>query len=169
MNKTFRQILANTRVMLDANVVIYALFPQLNHYEACKALLERGVKKEIQLHLTVNTAADVIHRTMVLEFLGQGGVQKSADAVLYLKQNPQAVQQLTHYKTILSDLRQSRIDILPLTHRDLHNSRQFRDKYGMMTNDSILLAVMQREGIQYLATNDTDFERVPGIAVRMPG
>jgi predicted nucleic acid-binding protein len=57
---------------------------------------------------------------------------------------------------------------LPLTYRDLHNSRQFRDEQGLMTNDSIIVAVMKREKIQFLATNDADFERVPGIAVRTP-
>jgi predicted nucleic acid-binding protein len=38
-----------------------------------------------------------------------------------------------------------------------------------MTNDSIIVAVMLREKIQFLATNDSDFERLPGIAVRKPG
>ena len=37
-----------------------------------------------------------------------------------------------------------------------------------MVNDSLIVAVMQREGITYLATNDPDFERVPGLAVRVP-
>jgi len=50
----------------------------------------------------------------------------------------------------------------------LHNSRQYRDEYGLMTNDSIIVAVMKREEIQHLATNDADFERVPGIVVRSP-
>ena len=169
MSKTFRQIPANVDVMLDANVVIYALFPQVRFHEGCKQLLVRGAKGEVRFHLVVNTAADVIHRAMVLEVLAQGQFQKSADVVNHLKQNPQIIQNLTRYKTILRDLVQARINILPLTYRDLHESKQYRDNYGLMTNDSIILAVMAREKIQYLATNDTDFERIPGIAVRAPG
>jgi len=34
-----------------------------------------------------------------LELLAQGSFQKSADAVIYLKKNPQVVQNLTRYKT----------------------------------------------------------------------
>ena len=168
MAKTFRQIRKSADVMLDANIVIYALFPQTSKHRSCKKLLERGARGDVQLHLVVNTVADVIHRTMVLEVLAQGTFQKSAEAVTYLKKNPPAVQHLTRYKTILRELKQVRINILPLTYRDLHVSKQYRDKYGLMTNDSLILAVMQREKIQYLATNDTDFQRVPTIAVRLP-
>ena len=60
-------------------------------------------------------------------------------------------------------------DLLPLTYRDLHASRQYREQHGLLTNDSLIIAVMQRERIQLLATNDLDFERIPGIAVRTPG
>ena len=169
MTKTFNRIPANVPVMLDANIVIYALFPQVSQHESCKKLLERGARGEVQLHLAANAAADVIHRAMVLELLAQGSFHKSADAVIHLKKNPQTVQNLTRYKTILRNLKKARINILPLTYRDLHNSRQYRDDYGLMTNDSIIVAVMKREKIQHLATNDADFERVPEIAVRRPG
>jgi predicted nucleic acid-binding protein len=91
MTKTFARIPANAPVMVDANIVVYALFPTASHHESCKNLLERGAQDEIQLQLTVHTAADIIHRAMILE------------------------------------------------------------------------------KIQYLATNDSDFERLPGIAVRKPG
>lgn len=37
-----------------------------------------------------------------------------------------------------------------------------------MVNNSLIVAVMQREGITYLATNDPDFGCVPGLPVRVP-
>jgi low temperature requirement protein LtrA len=77
MTKTFARIPANAPVMVDANIVVYALFPTASHHESCKNLLERGAQDEIQLHLTVQTAADIIHRAMILELLGQGLFQTS--------------------------------------------------------------------------------------------
>ncbi|RIK40365.1 MAG: hypothetical protein DCC55_15325 [Chloroflexi bacterium] len=168
MSKTLHDIPAQADVMLDTNVVIYSLFPQSAYHQSCKELLERGARSELQLCLTVISASDIIHRTMLLEFLAQGHVQRSADAVTYLKQHPQAVQQLTRYRGILRDLKQAGITILSLTYRDLHSSRQYREQYGLLTNDSLILAVMKRKRIHYLATNDGDFERLPGIAVRRP-
>jgi predicted nucleic acid-binding protein len=168
VTKTLRDIPNQALVMVDTNIIIYALFPHGRYHQACKDLLQRGARSEVQLRLTVSAAADVIHRAMILEFLAQGQVQRSADAVTYLKQHPQMVQQLSRYKTILRDLTQAKVMILPLTYRDLHASKQYREQYGLLTNDSLLLAVMQRERIHYVATNDPDFERVPGIAVRQP-
>jgi predicted nucleic acid-binding protein len=39
--------------------------------------------------------------------------------------------------------------------------------HGLFMNDSLIVAVMQRERIQVLPTNDSDFKRIPGIAVRV--
>ena len=61
------------------------------------------------------------------------------------------------------------VNILSLTYRDLHSSRRYRETYGLLTSDSLMVAAMQREHITYLATNDPDFERIPNIAVRLPG
>lgn len=168
MSKSLSQIPNGVPVMLDANIVVYALFPQTKQHKACKALLTRGAKDEVKLHLVVNTAADIIHRAMIWELLAQRTVQRSSEAVTYLKKHPQIIQTLTRHKTILNNLKQARINILPLTYRDLHNSRRTRDQYGLMTNDSLIIAVMSRENIRHLATNDRDFGRVEGIMVRLP-
>jgi predicted nucleic acid-binding protein len=51
----------------------------------------------------------------------------------------------------------------------LHASRHYREKHGLMANDSLIVSVMRRERITYLATNDAGFERIPEIAMRLPG
>jgi predicted nucleic acid-binding protein len=33
---------------------------------------------------------------------------------------------------------------------------------GLLTNDGLIVAVMQANGLSNLASNDTDFDRVPG-------
>ena len=78
------------------------------------------------------------------------------------------VRQLVRYRTVLRDLTQLGVNVLPMTYRDLHASREYRERFGLLTNDSLLLAVMRRERIADLATNDADFEQIPGITVWMP-
>ena len=51
MIKTFNRIPANVPVMLDANIIIYALFPQVTQHESCKKLLERGHEAKYNLIL----------------------------------------------------------------------------------------------------------------------
>ncbi len=168
MSRPLTDIPNSAVVMLDANVLVYALTPQASLHRACRELLERGARGDVTLCTSVSVTADVPHRAMVLEVLAQGQAQRSAEAVALLKQRPDLVQQLTRYRTILRDLRQARVDILPLTYRDLHASRLSREQHGLMVNDALIVAVMQREGITFLATNDPDFARVPGLAVRIP-
>ncbi|NJN66433.1 MAG: type II toxin-antitoxin system VapC family toxin [Chloroflexaceae bacterium] len=168
MSRSLDQIPHGANVMVDANIVVYALMPQANLHRPCQTLLERGARGEIWLHTSASVVADVLHRAMVLEVLAQGLVQRSAEAVRLLKQRPDLVVGLIRYRTLLRDLRQAQIDILPLTYRDLHTSRVYREQYGLLVNDSLIVAVMQREHIQFLATNDPDFKRVPGIGVCLP-
>jgi predicted nucleic acid-binding protein len=139
MSKTFQDLPAQAAVMLDANIVVYALVPQTRFHDACARLLERGARRELTLHLVVHAAADILHRAMVLELLAQGMLQYATDAVNYLKRHPQTIQELSRYKTVLRDLRSARVNILPLSYQDLHASRQYRESHGLMTNDSLIV------------------------------
>ncbi len=168
MTLPLRDIPNGTAVLVDANIVVNALDPNARHHAVCAHLLERGARGTLALHLSVATAADVIHRAMVLELLTHGTVQTSAAAVTYLKRHPSAVQQLTRYRTVLRDLTQARVNILPVSYRDLHAGRQARERDGLLANDSLLVAVMRPERLRYRATNDADFERIAGITVCLP-
>lgn len=168
MSRTIATIANGTRVMVDANILVYALNPNAQHHAVCRGLLLRGANGDLSLFGTVSIVADVLHRVMVLEVVALQLAPRVADAVALLKQQPQRVTQLMGHRTVLRDLRQARVDILPLTYRDLHASRQARKQHGLLVNDSLIVAVMEQERITTLATNDPDFERVGGIAVRTP-
>jgi len=104
---------------------------------------------------------------MVAEAITEFGLQPR-DAVSYLKTHPDAVKQLQWYRTIPGDIARARIHILDITYRELHASKKYRADYGLLTGDSMILAVMERYKLIHLATNDPDFERVPGIKVWRP-
>jgi hypothetical protein len=123
MTRSFHDLPNQAAVLLDANVVIYALTPQARFHTSCARLPERGARRELALHLVVHVAAEIIHRVMVLELIAQGTFTHAADAVQHLKQHPQTIQQLSRYKTVLRDLKQARVNILPLSYQDLHASR----------------------------------------------
>jgi len=38
----------------------------------------------------------------------------------------------------------------------------------LLTNDALLLAVVEKLGLSYLATNDDDFDSIPGLTVCKP-
>ncbi|MFP4436439.1 MAG: hypothetical protein ACLFVO_04265 [Chloroflexaceae bacterium] len=65
MSRSFQQILANTTVMLDVNVLVYALTPAAHLHIPCRDLRERGVRGDIVLKTSVSVVADVTHRAFV--------------------------------------------------------------------------------------------------------
>lgn len=157
----------HTRVFCDANVLTYAFLGTEPLSPVCLALLERSARREVQLFTSAIQAAHTIHRIMVREVILVFELEPRK-ATSYLKQHPEAVRSLPHYKKIPGEFSRARIRILDVTYREIHASKRFRDEYGLLTDDSITLAVMRREGLTDLASNDKDFQRVTGIRLWTP-
>jgi predicted nucleic acid-binding protein len=156
-----------TRVFADANILSYALSTIEPFHTLTAPLLERSARREIELLTSSFQAAHVIHRAMVVEARHRYQLP-SREVVSYLKQHPDAVRSLTRYKQIPGEFSRARIRILDVTYREIHASKRFRDEYGLLTDDSITLAVMRRHGLTDLASNDEDFSRVPDIRLWTP-
>jgi predicted nucleic acid-binding protein len=52
--------------------------------------------------------------------------------------------------------------------KDLHTSKAVRRDYGLLVNDSLIVAVMRNHKLRHLATHDSGFLRVSGMQVWMP-
>lgn len=154
-------------VFVDANVLVF-YFTRKDHLaRACADFLTRAVADEIQAVTSVIVVAEVIHRVMIAEAVRQFGLLPR-DAAQHLKQHPQVIRQLREHLTIPSKIHQRGLDILPVTYVELHSSCPIRAQYGLMTNDSLIAAVMRQHKVTNLATTDPDFERVDGIVVWKP-
>lgn len=158
------KISKGTSIMLDANIIAYALLQIDPYAKSCQALIRRASRRELNAYTDAISAAAVIHRAMMVEAAERYKLN-GREVVNYLKKNPEAIKQLTRYKTIPSALTRARIKILDVTYREIHASKQYRDSYGLLTNDSILLAVMKRHKLTHLVTNDKDFKHIKGIKV----
>lgn len=156
-----------SRVFCDANILTYAFLGTEPLSSVCLGLLKRNAQRKIQLYTSAVQASHTIHRIMVREAILVFGLEPRK-AVSYLKKYPKAVSSLTRYKQIPGELSRARIRILDVTYKDLHASKDFRDKYGLLTDDSLIIAVMRRHGLKDLASNDKDFKRVSGIRLWTP-
>jgi len=158
---------AHSRIFADANVLAFHLAGHHPLSPACTRFLERGARREISILTSANVVAEVIHRAMVYEAL-QLRPERGSALISYLKTHPELVRELTQHLAVPSQLAAMNVDIKPIDHVDLHGSNRFRRDLGLMTNDSLLLAVMQRHKVTYLATHDQDFKRAKGIRVWAP-
>ena len=58
--------------------------------------------------------------------------------------------------------------IEPLTPALLARGAELSPQQRLLTNDALMLAVMEKLGVTYLATNDDDFDSIPGLIVCKP-
>jgi predicted nucleic acid-binding protein len=123
-------------VFIDANIFIYHLG---GRSVACKTLLERCARRELVGYTSTTILAEVVHRLMVAEAI-QLGLVTSKTAVKRLKEDPDLVKRLSKYNEEVSKLTEINLVILSFTAEILMRSKEVRQREGLLTNDSLVVA-----------------------------
>lgn len=151
---------------VDTNVLVYHFVENPEFSGDCRNYLRRVVSGQITAVSSEVAVADAIHKVMseearLLHNLDSG-------AIRFLQRHPQEIQNLTAFVEAAEQLEQIPIRLLPIDFALLRRATEVAQTHGLLTTDAIIVALMQRHGITHLATNDDDFDRVPGITVWKP-
>ncbi|HEU4637914.1 MAG TPA: PIN domain-containing protein [Candidatus Binatia bacterium] len=57
---------------------------------------------------------------------------------------------------------------LPSDEARLYRAQSVRSRYGLLTNDSLILAAMEENGVDSLATRDSDFDHISNLKIYKP-
>lgn len=152
-------------VFVDANIFIYHFGTRSLE---CRVFLERCAGRELRGHTATPTLAEVAHRRMLAEAI-QAGIVTAKTAVRRLKERPDLVMRLTRYNQDMGKILEMNLTILSLTPEAFSGSAAERTSHGLLTNDSLVVALMRANGLTKLATADGDLERIPGLEVYKPG
>ena len=155
---------AGTLIFIDANIFIYH-FTGASHQSS--AFLSRCEAKQLEGLTAVHVLAEVAHRLMMIEAVRKGLVAPGGVAAK-LREHPEIVRSLTDYQVGIDTVLSAGIRIIPITPEDLSLSAAVRGSIGLLVNDSLTAAVVQRERIPALATSDRDFDRVHGLRLYSP-
>jgi predicted nucleic acid-binding protein len=155
---------AGQTVFIDANVFIYH-FTGLS--QECSGFLERCERGELWGVTAVHISLEVLHRLMMIEAVTKGLVT-SGNVARKLREKPNVVKQLADYQIQTEAILEMGIEVVGLTSDFLKISYPYRRRDGLLVNDSLTAAVMEAEGILYLATADPDFTRVEGLRIYRP-
>ena len=155
---------AGQTVFIDANIFFYH-FTGIS--QECSIFLERCERGELWGVTAVHILLEVLHRLMMIEAVTKklvtpGNVAKK------LRKKPHVVKQLADYQTQTEAILEMGIEVVGLTSDFLKISYPYRRRDGLLVNDSLTAAVMEAEGILYLATADPDFTQVEGLRVYRP-
>ena len=165
MTMTLDDIPAGEPVLVDTNVFVYAFTKKSAR---CLSLVQRCRAREVDGTVSTHTLSEVCHRTMLAEAAEL--LKRQQISAKFLKGKPELFGSLRRYSSFVENLvRWSNLAIVQPSAEHFLRSQWIRDRYGLLTTDSINLCLMLEYNITAIATNDSDFERIEGIQVYKPG
>lgn len=163
----FTAIPAGEAVFVDANTFVYRYSLHPRYGPPCVELLARIERQEITGFTSTHVVCEAGHRIMTLEAITtfnwpQAGIGNR------LRTNPTEVAKLSAFRHAVEAVFSSKIQVLPVPPALVLAGPALSQQYGLLTNDALVVAVMQANGLNNLASLDDDFDRVPSITRYAP-
>lgn len=164
---SFTALIPGDAVFVDANIFVYHFAPDPVLQIPCGQLLQRIENQEIQGFTSTHVVAEAAHRLMTIEARTRLG-WSAGKVVQRLKQNPSTFQGLTGFRTAIERVSQSRIVVMPASAALLAAAVAICQHPGLLITDALSVALMQTHGLTKIASDDGDFDRIPGITRYTP-
>jgi predicted nucleic acid-binding protein len=163
----FDQVPAGAAVFLDANSLVYH-FTNDPKYGLVSTRLVRQIEQGALSGFTsTDVLADVAHRLMTIEAVAVNGWPYAGIAAR-LRKHHHSIPKLTIFRQAIASLPQLNIQVIPITQPLLEAATLVSQQFELLTGDALVVAVMQAHGLTHLASNDADFDRVPGLTRYQP-
>ncbi|HYT91026.1 MAG TPA: type II toxin-antitoxin system VapC family toxin [Gemmataceae bacterium] len=164
---TFEDIPAGSAIFVDANIFVYHYEPHPVFGPPCAQFLLRIENHELDGFTSAQVLGDVMHRVMTLE-AAKLFSRPWAGIANWLKQHPTELQRLSRHRSVVDDLALIGIQILPVNGPLVSRAADVCVQFGLLTNDALVVTVMQHHSLSHLASHDADFDRVPGLTRYAP-
>jgi predicted nucleic acid-binding protein len=163
----FTSIPAGATVFLDANTLIYHFTSDPQYGAACTQLIKQVELQQIRGVTSAHVLADVAHRLMTLEAMSLMN-WPAAGIAPRLRKHHVEIPKLTVYRQAIARIPLLGIQVLPITFHALETATHLSHQCELLTGDALIVAVMQANGFTIIASNDADFDRVPGFTRYAP-
>ena len=163
----FPDLPAGHSVFLDANVLVYHFAPDPDFGAYCTALIGRIDNGELYGLTSTHVLSETAHRLMAIEASALFG-WPFAGMARRLKGHPAEVGKLTTFRQALQTVLDSKIKVLSITPALVLAAAALSQQTGLLSNDALIVAVMQNHGLVHLASHDADFDRVAGLTRYAP-
>lgn len=158
---------ARESCFVDANILSYASIEVVPFTARCRAFVKRVAAGEVLAFTSAGAVADALYKTMTIEATRRF-VPPGAKALAYLQKHPEIICRLSHYPAAAAGLARLPLRLLPVDWDVLQAGAQISVQQRLFTNDAMTVALMQRQGLTNLITNDDDFDSVPGLTIWKP-
>ncbi len=156
---------AGSLCVLDTNVLLYA---EQGVSAQAQRLLRRVEGGELLGLLPQPVWQELTHKLMLAEALTLGEI-KGGNPARYLSGKPEVIKRLKLYKAKVHALVTLGLKYEACTQTDLiEGAFRLQSRHGLLTNDSVILAVALRLGADALVSADVRFRDVKEIKVYSP-
>jgi predicted nucleic acid-binding protein len=158
----FGNLQSGEQVFLDANTLAYHFGPDPVFGPACSQLVQRIEQQDLSAFTSTHVLTELAHQLMMVEAATLPG-WKPTKVKRRLRQQPAALQSLTRFRKAIETVLNSQIRVLTIDPALILTATGISQTASLLSSDALIVAVMQHHGLVRLASNDTDFDRVPGL------
>lgn len=157
---------SGSHVFVDANIFVYSFAADPTFGAPCNDFFDRVQAKDLSASISSALLSDVAHRLMTLEACDLMG-WAYAGIGRRLRRDVTVIQRLRKHRLALDDI--SRVaTVVEVTGADVLRAADLGSVHGLLSGDGLILAMMERLRINFLASNDADFDRIPTITRYSP-
>ncbi len=164
---TFAQIPAGTAVFVDANTLVYHFTNHPTFGPACTQLVKRIEHQNLAGFISTHVLSEIAHRLMTLEALDRFGWPPAGIAARLRKHHIE-IPKLTLHVQAVAQIPLLGIQTVAITPPLVEAATLVSQQHELLMGDALVVAVMQTHGLTHLASNDADFDRVPGLTRYTP-
>jgi predicted nucleic acid-binding protein len=153
---------AGDAVFVDANILTYHFQPHPVSGPPFSNLLLRIENGELAGSTSTHVLSELSHRLMTIEASVLFGWPFTSIANR-LRTHPARVQQLTAFRLAVGRVLQSSLQVLVVAPPLVSTAAALSQQFGLLSNDALIVTVMQANGLTRIASNDADFDRIPWL------
>ncbi len=164
---TLANLSTGASVFVDANILVYHVSAHPAFGSASTAFIRRIEQGDVRGLVSTHVLSEVAHKAMLIDANRTFGWPLGG-TLKRLQKNPALVGQLTAFRLALQQIQQTGMHILTVDPALIDAAAAVSQQTGLLSNDALIVAVMQHHGLTNLASEDGDFDRVPGITRYAP-
>jgi len=150
------------RIYVDVNVFYMYLRSDPDHVGSIRSLLDHMARGEVAVYTAVLTMDELFYRLLLASV--KDAYQRSPLDVV--RENPEEAIQACSPRidaALRKLVRLPHLTLASVLEADFPRMLGNISAYGLLPRDALHLAVMQRLEVDEIATDDVDFDRVPGL------
>ena len=153
---------------IDTNIFLYTVKSNNKFSNDCRDYISRVKYGELLGFVSPLVISELFYKLIMIEISETKKLGPSKSKI-YLKENPGIISKLKKSSKVIEELYMYEgIKILQLGEDISKLSFDLSKEYGLLPNDAIHAATCKYNGIENIATNDSDLERVDFLKVWKP-